>query len=182
MIPLHRIDPEVRGATMEQQVTAKQENSRMCFVCGLKNPFGLKASFYELENGDLLGLFKPGEEHQGYPGRLHGGIASTILDETIGRAIMIEHDELWGVTIEMKARFRKPVPLEKELRVVGRITRDTHQAFEGSGEILLEDGTTAVEAEGKYLKMPYDEISDAKVSALDWRVVPGDGDPDVVEF
>jgi len=167
---------------MELQVTGKQENSRMCFVCGLKNPFGLKASFYELENGDLLGLFTPGEEHQGYPGRLHGGIASTILDETIGRAIMIEQDEIWGVTIDIHVRYRKPVPLDKEIRVVGRITRNTHRAFEGTGEILLEDGQTAVEAKGKYFKMPYDEISEAEVSVLDWRVVPAEGDPQSVEL
>lgn len=167
---------------MNIQVTEKQENSRMCFVCGLKNPFGLGASFYELKNGELLGIFKPGEEHQGYPGRLHGGIASTILDETIGRAIMIEESEIWGVTIEIKVRYRKPVPLGKEIRVVGRIQKNTHRAFEGSGEILLDNGKSAVEAKGKYLKMSYDQISEEEVSELDWRVVPAAGDPEVVEL
>lgn len=165
---------------MQHHVTHKQENSRMCFVCGLSNPYGLKASFYELDNGELAGIFQPGEEHQGYPGRLHGGIASTILDETMGRAIMIEHDDLWGVTIDINVRYRKPVPLDKEIRVVGRITRDTSRAFEGTGEILLEDGTVAVEARGKYFKMPYEEISDEEVSALEWRVVPKDDDPEMI--
>jgi len=167
---------------MQHQVTHKQESSRMCFVCGLDNPYGLKAFFYELENGELVGIFQPGEEHQGYPGRLHGGIASTILDETIGRAIMIEHNQIWGVTIEINVRYRKPVPLDREIRVVGRITRDTSRAFEGTGEILLEDGTAAVEARGKYFKMPYDEISDEEVSALEWRVVPGEDDPQSMDL
>ncbi len=167
---------------MQHQVTHKQENSRMCFVCGLSNPYGLKAFFYELENGELVGVFQPGQEHQGYPGRLHGGIASTILDETMGRAIMIEHDELWGVTIDINVRYRKPVPLDREIHVVGRITRDTSRAFEGTGEILLEDGTVAVEARGKYFKMPYDEISEEEVSALEWRVVPDEEDPRVMEL
>ena len=35
---------------MKRMVTAKQQNSRMCFVCGLKNPSGLHAHFYELES------------------------------------------------------------------------------------------------------------------------------------
>lgn len=167
---------------MQYRVTAKQENSRMCFVCGLSNPFGLKAFFYELDDEELVAIFEPGEEHQGYPGRLHGGIASTILDETIGRAIMIEHDDIWGVTIEMNVRYRKPVPLGEKIKVVGRIDKDTHRGFEGSGEILLEDGQVAVEAHGKYLKMPYDQISEEEVSVLDWRVVPSEEDPDFVEL
>ena len=39
---------------MPKKVTAKQHNSRMCFVCGLKNHAGLKASFYEME-GEPVG-------------------------------------------------------------------------------------------------------------------------------
>ena len=87
---------------MRQRVTAKQENSRMCLVCGLKNPFGLKASFYELENDELLAIFRPSEEHQSYPGRLHGGIATAVLDETIGRAILMKVEDIWGVTIDFQ--------------------------------------------------------------------------------
>ena len=74
---------------MRHLVKAKQPNSKMCLVCGLKNRSGLGAYFYELDNGELLAIFRPAEEHQSYPGRLHGGIATAILDETIGRAIMI---------------------------------------------------------------------------------------------
>jgi hypothetical protein len=34
---------------MRYQVKAKQQNTKMCLVCGLKNPFGLHTAFYELE-------------------------------------------------------------------------------------------------------------------------------------
>ena len=95
----------------------------MCFVCGLENRYGLKSRFYELENGETMAVFQPAAEHQGYPGRLHGGLAATILDETIGRAIMpfYSHD-IWGVTVDFSMRLRKPVPLDREIRVFGRIT------------------------------------------------------------
>ncbi len=167
---------------MRHQVKAKQKNSRMCFVCGLKNPFGLHTSFYELDNGELLAILTPKEEHQGYPGRLHGGIITAILDETIGRAITIRDQELWGVTVELTTRFRKPVPLNEEIRVVGRIVRDTSRLFEGTGEILLKDGTVAVEAHGKYIKLPLDKIADFDAHAQDWKVVPSDDDPGEVEI
>jgi uncharacterized protein (TIGR00369 family) len=132
----------------------------MCMVCGKDNASGLHAKFYELEGGELLGVFSPGEIHQSYPGRLHGGAASAMLDETIGRAVTMLDPEAWGVTVELTVRFRKPVPLDGEVRAIGRITRDTRRIFEGSGEIVLPDGSVAVTATGKYMKMPIHAIAD----------------------
>jgi uncharacterized protein (TIGR00369 family) len=132
----------------------------MCMVCGVENAAGLKGRFYELENGELLGVFQPLEEHQSYPGRLHGGVSSALLDETIGRAINLSNPDSWGVTVELTLRFRKPVPLGREVRAVGRITKDSSRLFEGTGEIVLDDGSIAVEARGRYLRMPIDRIVD----------------------
>ena len=148
-------------------VTGVQNVSRMCAVCGKENPNSLKGRFLELDDGELLGLFTPLTEHQGYPGRVHGGICSTMLDETIGRAINILDPSVWGVTVELAVRYRKPVPLDGEVRAVGRITRDSRRLFEGSGEIVLPDGSVAVEATGKYMKLPIDSIVDGDFHA-DW--------------
>jgi uncharacterized protein (TIGR00369 family) len=159
-------------------VTAKQPNSKMCLVCGLKNPFGLHTSFFELDNNELLAVFKPRGEHQSYPGRLHGGIISTILDETIGRAIMIQSEgDIWGVTVDLQIRFKKPVPLDEELRVIGRITKDSNRFFEGTGELLLQDGTVAATGHGKYLKVPLEKIADFDVDHQEWQVVQSNDDP-----
>ena len=166
---------------MLHKVTAKQPNSKMCLVCGLKNPFGLHTTFYELDNKELLAIFQPREEHQSYPGRLHGGIISTILDETIGRSIMMQSEgEIWGVTIDLHIRFKKPVPLGEELRVIGRITKNSSRFFEGTGELLLEDGTVAAAAHGKYLKAPLEKIADFDVHAQEWGVVVSPDDPEEV--
>jgi uncharacterized protein (TIGR00369 family) len=168
---------------MRHKVTAKQPNSKMCLVCGLKNPFGLRTVFYELDNRELLAVFTPREEHQSYPGRLHGGIISTILDEAIGRAIMMHStDDVWGVTVDLQVRFKKPVPLAGELRVVGRITKDGSRFFEGTGELLLADGTVAAEGHGKYLKAPLEKIADFDVEAQEWKVVASPADPEEVEL
>ena len=167
---------------MQFRVKAKQENTKMCLVCGLINDFGLHSAFYELENDELLALFKPIGEHQSYPGRLHGGIATAVLDETIGRAIRILDHEVWGVTYEFSSRYKKPGPLSKEIRAIGRITKVTHRSFEGTGEILLEDGTVAVEGRGKYLKLPLDKIADFDFDAQEWAVVRMQDDPDLVDI
>ncbi len=163
---------------MLHTVTAKQPNSKMCLVCGLKNPFGLHTSFFELDNNELLAIFKPKEEHQSYPGRLHGGIISTILDETIGRAVMIQSEnDVWGVTVDLQIRFKKPVPLDEELRVIGRITTDSSRFFEGTGELLLQGGTVAAAGQGKYLKIALEKIADFDVDHQEWEVVSSPNDP-----
>lgn len=167
---------------MKIAVKKKQPTSKMCFVCGSANVAGLHASFYELENGELAALFTPGNEHQGYPGRLHGGIAATILDETLGRTIMLnDSDEYWGVTIEFTSRYRKPIPLGSQIRVVARVTKKSGRIFEGSGEILLADGSVAVEGKGKYLKLDLSKIGDIEESEEEWGVKIDPNDPEYIE-
>jgi acyl-coenzyme A thioesterase PaaI-like protein len=161
---------------LKRNVKSAQKVSRMCLVCGVDNEAGLRARFFVLENGELVGLFVPRPEHQSYPGRLHGGIVSAILDETIGRAVNVSDTHAWGVTVEFKVKFRSPVPLDREVKVVARITRDSSRLFEGTGEILLEDGTVAAEAHGRYLKMPLESIASVQFGDSDWfaddRLVP----------
>lgn len=168
---------------MKRSVSGKQPNSRMCFICGLKNAMGLKASFYVLDNGELAAVFTARDEHQGYPGRLHGGIAAAVLDELIGRAVNIENPgEVWGVTVELSVKYRRPVPVGEEIRAVGRITKSGGRFFEGEGEILLSDGTSAVVASGRYLRLPLDKIAVSELDALEWGVVPLDTDPREIEL
>ena len=153
---------------MKREVRAAQNVSRMCMVCGVENKAGLQARFFVLDNGELAGVFRPRREHQGYPGRLHGGLVAAILDETIGRSINLADAHTWGVTVKFTVRLRKPVPLDREVKAIGRITRDTRRVFEGTGEILLEDGTVAAEAEGTYVKMPIEGIASTQFSENEW--------------
>jgi len=168
---------------MIHKINGKQKNSKLCFVCGLKNDFGIHAHFYSTENQELIAIFTPSEEHQSYPGRLHGGIASAILDETIGRAILNKYEaEVWGVTIELNLKFKKPVPLNQPLKVIGRITNENSRMFEGTGEIVLQNGDIAVTAKGKYFKVPLEKITDFDIEENEWRVVRLESDPEEIEI
>ena len=163
---------------MIYKVTGKQYNSRMCFICGLKNSSGLKAFFYETDKDKLIAIFKPCQKHQGYPGRLHGGIAAAILDETIGRTITIgKEDEIWGVTLEFNIKFKKPIPLDEEIKVVSGLTGEDKRFFRGTGEIILPDGKIAATGMGKYLKMPIEKITDFDRDLNEWKVVKSETDP-----
>jgi acyl-coenzyme A thioesterase PaaI-like protein len=153
---------------VKRKIEAVQNVSRMCMVCGVENQFSLRGRFFVTDSGELVGVFKPRQEHQGYPGRLHGGMVGALLDETIGRAINPAHGDTWGVTVKFTMRLRQPVPLDREVKVIGRITRDSGRVFEGTGELILEDGTVAAEAEGTYVKLPIGEIASTEFSDGSW--------------
>lgn len=151
----------------------KQPTSRMCFVCGESNPAGIHVRFYECEDGSILARFTGEDHHQSYPGRLHGGVITAVMDEAIGRAIMIKYgDGIWGVTAELTMRFRQPAPIGVELTVVGRIISEGSRMFQGTGELLLPDGTVAAEVAGKYMKLPLDRIADFDAEREEWYVRP----------
>ena len=141
-------------------VTQPQHTSADCFVCGVENESGLRARFFELENGELAARFTVLEIHNGYPGRAHGGVSGALLDEVIGRAIILLEPEVWGVTVEFTVRFHKPIPTVTPLTARGRVTENGGRRFTGAGELYLPDGVVAATATGIYIKLPLDRIVD----------------------
>lgn len=78
------------------KVTRKQKNSRMCAICGLNNQYGVKAPFYSMEDNSVMTKFQYNEVHQSYPGRVHGGLITAMLDELGLRAYWVEDE--WKCT------------------------------------------------------------------------------------
>lgn len=123
----------------------------MCFACGKENPIGLKMDF-ACEGGLTICDFWPRPEHQGYPDRLHGGIVAALLDEvlfyaTIGSGTM-------ATTAKLEIRYRRPVPLGQQVRLVGQIVRDRGRSLQARAELRLADGALAAEASGLFMKLP----------------------------
>jgi uncharacterized protein (TIGR00369 family) len=140
----------------------------MCFVCGLENPIGLKLSFYEDENGRVSATFTPREEHQGYPGVLHGGIIATLLDEAAGR--VVNRLGIWMATAKLEIRYLKPTPIGQPLTVIGEMIRLRGRAMEARGEIRLADGSLAVEATGLYIQLPDERVQAFQDQIRDWQL------------
>lgn len=139
----------------------KQPGSKMCFVCGRENPIGLHAEFF-IRDDKVLVEFVPRQDHQGYPGVMHGGLVTALLDETIGRSAFLHN--MWVVTAKLELRFRKPVPIGQKITVLGWVTRVRGRLLEAQGEVRLEDGSVAVEANGLYIELP--EEKQREIEAL----------------
>ena len=126
----------------------KQPNSRMCFLCGVENPVGLKMVIYnDPDHGQVVSTVTVPERFQGYPGVVHGGIVATMLDEVAGRATLLGAPDDLMVTVKLEVRYRRPTPAATPLTVIGRITQQGRSLARARGEIRLADGTVTAEAE-----------------------------------
>ena len=104
-----------------------------CFGCSAQNERGLGLVF---ERGDGLVEARTtlGDEFAGYDGLVHGGIVSTLLDEAMGWAIL-ELVGRFAVTRSLVVDFRRPVFIDKPLRVHARVAGE-----EGDGALRVEAG------------------------------------------
>lgn len=141
------------------KVIKKQKNYKLCYVCGVENPFGLKAPFYEMEDHSVVSIFEYKEIHQSYPERVHGGLIAAMLDEIAGRAIWIDEPDTFGVTTQLSVKYRKPVPYDALLKAVGKITRNTRRIMEAHSEIYDSNHQLLAEADVVYFKQPINKIS-----------------------
>ncbi len=130
-----------------------QSSTHHCFVCGIDNPFGLKMQFNSDGDGQVSSRIIFPAMYQGYPGIVHGGILAAVLDETAGRATMKhKRPDLNLVTGKMTIRYRKPVKVEEEVSIEGKVLNRTGRVFicsssisSLSGELLAEAEVTLVE-------------------------------------
>lgn len=142
----------------------------MCFVCGRDNPIGFHLHFFQDDGGCVYADYTPREEHQGFPGVMHGGLVSALLDEILGRAAIA--NDVWCMTAELEVRYKKPVPVGVPLKLRGEIVKLRGRVIEGKGELRLADGTVAALAHGTYLRIPEAQLRSYQ-SALDWWKVDG---------
>jgi uncharacterized protein (TIGR00369 family) len=150
----------------------KQPNSSTCFVCGVDNHQGLSLSFYETGPGTVETTVTVPQHLQGYPGVVHGGIVTALLDEITLRAAVAGEPEHLMVTGKIEVRFRQTVPVGIPLRVVGTRLERKRRAARARGEIRLPDGTVAAEAETILMDHPESGMTREALAALGWRIVP----------
>ena len=78
-----------------------------CFGCSPDNEAGVRMEFYE-DGDEVVSIWKPRPEYQGWLNTLHGGIQSVLLDEICGW-VVFRKLQTGGVTSKMETRFRKSI-------------------------------------------------------------------------
>jgi uncharacterized protein (TIGR00369 family) len=151
----------------------KQPSSRGCFLCGRENPISLKVSWFnEPAEGRIRARVSVPESHCSYPGVVHGGIVSTLLDETGGRAVMVGGDfERLMVSVKLEVEFRRVTPSNVTLDLVGWVVRDQGSKVEVAAEIRLPDGAVSARSHALLVRPPADVAARFAAEREHWKVV-----------
>ena len=120
----------------------------MCFACGNQNPHGLHLKF-RVDGDKVKTTFVPRPEHQGYPGIMHGGLTTTIMDELMARCI--NKLGLHGVTARMELRFREGIPIGEEIAFEAKITSARRSVIDLQACAYLPSGKLAAEALARFM-------------------------------
>jgi len=135
------------------------DRNKMCFACGKDNPIGLHMHF-QVDAKGCAATFVPRPEHQSYDGRMHGGLITTLLDETMGNyCYLYEHRTAYTARLEI--RFKFPILVGEKLKILARVEKRKGRLLEMSGKIIKEDGTIGAEA---IAKMMYEDNNDSTIA------------------
>lgn len=147
-----------------------QPNSRDCFVCGLANQLGLRLRFHITGPGEVTSIHTVPEQYQGFPGVVHGGIVAAMLDEVCARAHMGIDPPRFMYTARLEIRYRKNVPVEQALRIVGTAIKSRFRTATSNGVIYGPDGSVLAEADALLVDVPEDYLDGVNLQAIGWKV------------
>jgi acyl-coenzyme A thioesterase PaaI-like protein len=153
-------------------MTDRQPSSRSCFVCGRENGLGLKARWVsDRSTREARSQLVIPEHFNGYPGVVHGGIITALLDEGMARSVLIDggFDDLL-VTAKLEVVFRRPTPTDTPVTVVARLTRRVGNRAIAEAELRLADGTVTARAEATMAKPPADVAAGWEKERPFWKV------------
>lgn len=131
----------------------KGETGHDCFGCAQGREVGLRLRFAE-EGEQMVCRWTPDRRWQGWDGVLHGGIATTVLDETAGWVVLRRFQRA-AMTTRIEVKFLHPTPAEggelvARAWMTGRVNEKivaVHATLEDVG------GLVCAEADAEYYVM-----------------------------
>ena len=128
-------------------MTIDFNKDRGCFVCGQENASGLQAVFsYDKELLTSFCHLTIGDQFQGWPDIVHGGVIASLLDEACiyaGRALA---ETL--VTAELSVRYRQPVSVGQKVTIQGEVVERRRKVLRVKARLEV-DGKLCAEADAK---------------------------------
>ena len=154
IIDIHKAfeNRRIKDLSRRDQMTQVFSDNRYCFVCGEKNPFGLKL---KIRMDEAMGEAETdvtfAEHFQGWKEIVHGGLLAAVLDE-----VMIYAAKTKGfmcVTGEMTVRYVKPPRTGTPMKFRAWIVEDKGRILMAESEVLDSEGNQIGRASGKLFKM-----------------------------
>ena len=125
------------------------QDDNYCFVCGKEKPLGLRLKFF-FDNGKASAEFVPQKVHQGYKDIVHGGIITTVLDEAMVKAALMQG--MPAMSAEIAVRFRNILFTGEKTVVEALIEKKNRKIIEASAVLKKADKTIIAESQAKLLR------------------------------
>jgi acyl-coenzyme A thioesterase PaaI-like protein len=130
-------------------LNGEQTQHERCWVCGASRADGLRLKFSKDADGTVLTEFGCPERYAGYPGVLHGGMVTTLLDAAMTHCLFALHEV--AMTADLHVRFRAPVRVNTTATIRAWQVR-TRGAMEEVCAELWQEGELRVSARGKFIR------------------------------
>lgn len=116
-----------------------------CFGCSPRNPIGLALDLRQLPDGEIGATTTFSENYASYPGIVHGGIVSTLVDEVMGDMLALR----WGMlafSVTLRTRMLLPLRVGEPYLTTARITGSGQGVVRTEADITGPDGEVHVMA------------------------------------
>jgi acyl-coenzyme A thioesterase PaaI-like protein len=123
-------------------------------LIGLSNPLAPPIRL-RVENDVVYGDVRFGSAYEGPPGHVHGGFVAAAFDEVLGFVQSTTGQP--GMTGTLTIRYRKPTPLDTDLRFEATVQRVEGRKIFAEGRMYAGDVLTA-EAEGIFISVNLDKM------------------------
>jgi uncharacterized protein (TIGR00369 family) len=129
-----------------------------CFGCGSENHSGLRMTF-ETNGSQIRSRLTVPSRFRGWSKLVHGGVISTILDETMSWAAIIL-TKRFILTKKMTIQFQQPIYVESALCGIGSIKEQTGERRAIMTAKLFDDqGRLCAASEGEFVLYTKDQFA-----------------------
>jgi acyl-coenzyme A thioesterase PaaI-like protein len=128
----------------------------MCFICGERNPIGLKVKFeIDRENMRMTGKFTPRKEHEGFRNIMHGGLQSALLDEAMVK--LLWEAGIPAVSAALEIKLLRTAKVGQEIAIEGWVESRKGRLILTAARLKDSEGNVLSEAKGKCVKVKFKE-------------------------
>ena len=121
-----------------------------CFACGPDNQRGLHLEFKMNENEEMVADWTPDLDLEGYPGVIHGGVISTVLDEAMAKIVAAKGAR--ALTADLRVRFRRTIASNERVAIHGWIASSNRRMILAEAKLTAADGSELAHGWGTFLR------------------------------
>lgn len=120
-----------------------------CFGCSPRNPIGLALNLRRLPGGEICAETTFSDDYASYPGIVHGGIVSTLVDEVMGDMLALRYGML-AFSVSLRTRMLLPLRVGEPYLTTARITGSGHGVVRTEADITGAGGEVHVMANAAF--------------------------------